>query len=67
LPLECYRVGAEGDLVDVQDRWRWAYGVAESGAVLVRPDGFIAWRARQMAAQPEATLRQALATVLATT
>jgi putative polyketide hydroxylase len=67
LPLECYRVGADGDLVDVQDRWRWAYGVAESGAVLVRPDGLIAWRARQMAAQPEATLRQALATVLANT
>jgi putative polyketide hydroxylase len=67
LPLECYRVGAGGDLVDLQDRWRWGYGVAEGGAVLVRPDGFVAWRAREMAAQPEAALRQALATVLATT
>jgi putative polyketide hydroxylase len=33
-----------GDLNDVADRFSAAYGVRADGAVLIRPDGFIAWR-----------------------
>jgi 2-polyprenyl-6-methoxyphenol hydroxylase-like FAD-dependent oxidoreductase len=33
-----------GDLDDVAKRFSTAYGVGTDGAVLVRPDGFIAWR-----------------------
>jgi tetracenomycin A2 monooxygenase-dioxygenase len=33
-----------GDLQDVTNRFSTAYGVATDGAVLIRPDGFIAWR-----------------------
>jgi hypothetical protein len=36
---------ATGELVDADSRFRLAYGIAPDGAVLVRPDGFIAWRA----------------------
>jgi putative polyketide hydroxylase len=32
------------DPEDVADRFSAAYGVAADGAVLIRPDGFIAWR-----------------------
>ena len=33
-----------GDLEDVANRFSTAYGVGSDGAVLIRPDGFIAWR-----------------------
>lgn len=47
--LVVHRIGTAtgaADLVDIEQRWAAAYGVPESGAVLVRPDGFIAWRGR---------------------
>jgi putative polyketide hydroxylase len=34
----------DGDLGDAANRWSTAYGVDDDGAVLIRPDGFIAWR-----------------------
>ncbi len=42
-----------------------AYGVGAEGAVLVRPDGFIAWRAREARQGGERELAAALAQVLA--
>jgi 2-polyprenyl-6-methoxyphenol hydroxylase-like FAD-dependent oxidoreductase len=42
-----------------------AYGTGSEGAVLVRPDGFIAWRARGAQDDAEAVLSGALAQVLA--
>jgi hypothetical protein len=39
VPLDTHRVG-----VEVGDFGR-AYGIGPAGAVLVRPDGYIAWRA----------------------
>jgi putative polyketide hydroxylase len=59
--LECHRFGAGGDLTAVENRWPVAYGVTEGGAVLVRPDGFVAWRSRDCPTQPERTLRDVLA------
>ncbi len=53
-----HRIG--GDLRDVEDRWSQAYGVAADGAVLIRPDGFIAWRARDAAGASGPSLRRAL-------
>jgi 2-polyprenyl-6-methoxyphenol hydroxylase-like FAD-dependent oxidoreductase len=41
-----------------------AYGIGDSGAVLVRPDGFIAWRAKAMTSDPGRTVAGVLATVL---
>ena len=43
-----YHVGAPGsraDLLDLDDVWTRRYGIAEDGAVLVRPDGHVCWRA----------------------
>jgi putative polyketide hydroxylase len=45
LGLDVYRIGGVGaDLVDVDGRWADAYGIQPSGAVIVRPDGFVGWR-----------------------
>jgi putative polyketide hydroxylase len=56
-PLQRFRAGPDGDLHDVDDRWSAVYGVARDGAVLVRPDGFIAWRARTSAPDPQVVLQ----------
>ena len=42
-----------------------AYGISRTGAVLVRPDGCVAWRA-QSGGAPEGTLKAVLATLLHT-
>jgi hypothetical protein len=42
------------------------YGVTATGAVLVRPDGFVAWRAKEAVAQPAQTLASVLDRVLST-
>jgi 2-polyprenyl-6-methoxyphenol hydroxylase-like FAD-dependent oxidoreductase len=41
-----YGLRPDGDLDDAEERWCKAYGVEADGAVLIRPDGFIAWRSR---------------------
>ena len=47
------------------DDWRAAFGIDADGAVLVRPDGHIAWRSAGAAADATATLEQVVARVLA--
>ncbi|MBR7838817.1 FAD-dependent monooxygenase [Actinospica durhamensis] len=68
LPLECYRVGrgADDELApDAEDAdWARLHGVADDGAVLVRPDGFVAWRSESATADPDGVLAQVLDTVL---
>jgi putative polyketide hydroxylase len=67
VPLVCHRVGGEGDLTPEPGGADWAelYGTAEDGAVLVRPDGFVAWRSPSGVAGPERELGEALRSVLA--
>jgi putative polyketide hydroxylase len=48
LELDAYRIGVGGDLVDPEGCWRTAYGITDSGAVLIRPDGFVGWRAEKL-------------------
>ena len=52
-------VGDDG-LTDAGAGFRGAFGISPSGAVLVRPDGFVGWRAATAADAPEDHLRQAL-------
>lgn len=59
--LVARRIGAGGDLVNLDGRWPSAYGVSTSGAVLVRPDGFVCWRAEARAEHPEQALEIVLA------
>jgi hypothetical protein len=48
VPLRHYCVGDPGsaaDLIDLEGTWRHDYGIERDGAVLVRPDGHVCWRA----------------------
>lgn len=62
-PIEVYRIGSP-ELVDVKDQWTERYSVKSDGAVLVRPDGIVAWRATELPVQPSVALDEAVATIL---
>ena len=67
VPLTSYRIGSGSDaeLSSVSDlEWAEVHGVGMDGAVLVRPDGFVAWRSEGSSANPGAALREALSTLL---
>ncbi|HEY6257033.1 MAG TPA: FAD-dependent monooxygenase [Xanthobacteraceae bacterium] len=64
IALSAYRVGAEGDLIDLEHGWQTKMGVPDEGAVLVRPDGFVAWRSRTVTADPSSSLVEVLSQVL---
>jgi hypothetical protein len=58
LPLDAYCIGR--DVLDLEHRFPAAYGISNSGASLVRPDGFVAWNCPEGAAEPVTALRAAL-------
>lgn len=67
VPLAVYRVGfgADAHLVpEPEADWAALHGVTEGGAVLVRPDGFVAWRAAELPSDPEGWLVDVLGAVL---
>ncbi|SPM30567.1 FAD-dependent monooxygenase [Mycobacterium terramassiliense] len=53
------------DTVDPDGAWAAASGLKPDGAVLVRPDDFVGWRADSLPADPDKELRQALSAILA--
>jgi putative polyketide hydroxylase len=68
VPLRSYRVGTGPDAEVAPDGdadWSALHGTTPSGAVLVRPDGFVAWRSPGSVQDPVPVLRQVLAEVLA--
>lgn len=65
LSLRTYRIGPVGDLVPESAAFTELYGIEDSGAVLVRPDGHVAFRSPSKTANPELTLRNALRKILA--
>jgi 2-polyprenyl-6-methoxyphenol hydroxylase-like FAD-dependent oxidoreductase len=69
LKLSAYRVGPDGDLLDLENGWHAKMGMSPEGAVLVRPDGFVGWRTRLPApdiAAPETALTKVFAQILST-
>jgi hypothetical protein len=58
LPLESYCIGK--DLSDPEQRFPQAYGISNSGASLVRPDGYVAWKSAVGVAEPVPALSAAL-------
>jgi putative polyketide hydroxylase len=63
-PLTVHTISESGELSDPDGNWHDAYGVDTDGAVLVRPDGYVAWRSRASAANPLEVLRGAIDALL---
>ncbi|KAK5047028.1 hypothetical protein LTR84_006970 [Exophiala bonariae] len=62
--LDAYVVGRESKLVAPDGQWEYAAGISPKGAVLVRPDGFVAWRSWGMPSNAERKLGDVLKKVL---
>lgn len=48
LPIDMFTIGQTGSLQDPENQWHKTYQVPAGGAVLIRPDGFVAWRSGQI-------------------
>jgi len=59
IPLDAYRFGGEITGEDGPER----YGIGTDGAVLIRPDGFVAWRSTGSVADPAREVERVLRTV----
>ena len=64
LPLRPYTVGPEADAVDAASIFAGAYGIESTGAVIVRPDGVVAWRAPVDAVDREDSVAEAMTALL---
>ncbi len=64
IDLEAYCIGGAHDLSTQDERWPAAFGVTEFGALLIRPDGYVGWRARAVLPHPERVLAAVLARLL---
>ncbi|MEV7723355.1 FAD-dependent monooxygenase [Streptomyces sp. NPDC087917] len=65
--LDAYAIGSapDADLVQPADAdWAELHELPADGAVLVRPDGFVAWRSEGAAGDPHATLLEAMTRLL---
>ena len=62
--LDAYLVGPGLDLADPDAAFPGAYGITPEGAVLVRPDGFVAWRATDADAAGVPAMADVLSRVL---
>jgi putative polyketide hydroxylase len=60
VPLAAYSIGAGGDFDSEQASFAELYGLNAGGAVLVRPDGHVAWRSRGASTEAEAIMRSVL-------
>lgn len=67
ITLDAYRIG-EGQDVDLVPEtgsdWAELHGTTAAGAVVVRPDGFVAWRSVDAVADPEEVLLKAMEALL---
>ena len=63
IDLTCLHIG-EAHRTPLAD-FQLAFGIGPSGASLVRPDGYVAWRARGLPADPAASLAEAVRKVAA--
>lgn len=65
VPLQSSRIGSNGDLNDPGMAWTETYGINEDAAVLVRPDGYVAWRYATSGVLQAPQIELALKTALA--
>jgi 2-polyprenyl-6-methoxyphenol hydroxylase-like FAD-dependent oxidoreductase len=65
MPLRHRMLGCIDENDDGCDAWRALYGIDDTGAVLIRPDGHVAWRQTNIDGAQTRGLRDALDAVLA--
>ena len=62
--VRAYQVGPGCEINDTFGDWAMQSEVADSGCVLVRPDGHVAWRAQSLSAEPTKDLTRVMSQIL---
>jgi 2-polyprenyl-6-methoxyphenol hydroxylase-like FAD-dependent oxidoreductase len=62
--IETYRLGRDVADIGGEGTFSDAFGIAPSGATLIRPDGFVAWRSPSAVERPVTALIDVLSTIL---
>jgi putative polyketide hydroxylase len=65
IELKAHRIAPDSEYSDPEQRWPEQAGMHADGALLVRPDGIVAWRAKTGADEPQHLLEQVFSTLLA--
>lgn len=65
--IDVHSIGPAAEARDVDGRWAGLTELSAHGALLVRPDHFVAWRAAALPHSPENRLRQVLCQILGRT
>jgi len=67
--IDAFTIGAGGDFGDPEGNWAKCYGLDPTGVVIVRPDGYVAFRAAKLGADlsPAEVLEDAFDRLLSTT
>ena len=64
VPIGLYQIGPAGDVLDPDGEWAQVTGLPPDGALLVRPDDFVGWRADRLPVDPERELHRTLSAIL---
>ncbi|GCE10044.1 FAD-dependent monooxygenase [Dictyobacter aurantiacus] len=64
IELAAYCFGPEADLLTLDTTWEARLGISSEGAMLLRPDSFVAWRSTSLSANPLETLERVVAHIL---
>src|SRR5439155_246576 len=64
VPVDVVTVGSGGDYQSADGRWDSVSGTEPGGAVLVRPDGHVAWRAARATDDPVGRVSEVLGKIL---
>lgn len=63
--LTSYCIETKGSgIIDKERKWETAAGISPSGALLVRPDGFVAWRQRRLPVDTDGELDKTFRRIL---
>lgn len=64
IEIDTVAVTVDGDVTDHYGAWSTVSEIEDDGCLIVRPDRFVAYRAKSMASDPDGEIKQALKTIL---
>jgi putative polyketide hydroxylase len=64
VPISVHSVGSDGEIRDIDGSWPELTGLLPDEALLVRPDGIVAWRTGAPSSSPEHRLAEVLCQIL---
>jgi putative polyketide hydroxylase len=65
VPISVHSIGIDGEIHDIDGRWAELTGLSPDEGLLVRPDGFVAWRTGALPPSPGDRLSDVLCQILA--